>query len=220
MSIRCRYISFLVMLIGLIAWGSSSAFAQEKNLVQFSGLILSADSENGVPYVNIRNDSFRGELYMANHQGYFSFVAHEGDTLTFSSVGYHSMVYVVGKAVDKKVTAHIRMKSKVVELEMVQPYPYASVEEFNQAFLALEIADDNEMIAKKNLSPESLAAMARVTPMNGQEMRGINVNQQHFRMANKTVNERMANPLLNPFAWGNLIRQISEGNWSRSKNNW
>lgn len=219
MSLRIGLFSFFLLTLTLVS-GFPSAFAQENKLVQFSGVILNGESDLGVPYVSIQNRSFRGETHIANHQGYFSFVAHEGDTIYFSSVGYTPVTFVVPEATDQKYTAFIRMASKTVELEMVEPYPYASIEEFNQAFLALEIADDNEVIAKKNLSPESLAAMARTMPMNGTEIRVLNTNQQHVRMANRTTNERMANPLLNPFAWGNLIRQITEGNFNRSKNNW
>jgi hypothetical protein len=36
-------------------------------------------------------------------------------------------------------------------------------------------------------------------------------------MSNKHINQRMANPLLNPFAWAELINQIKRGDYSREK---
>ncbi len=88
------------------------------------------------------------------------------------------------------------------------------------AFMSLEIADDDIVVAKKNLSPESLAALAAVTPRSAEEIQNFSAMQNHIGLTNKAVNQRMANPLLSPFAWGNLIRQITEGNKSRSRNSY
>lgn len=101
---------------------------------------------------------------------------------------------------------------------MVTPYPWASIDEFNMAFMSLEIADDDIVVAKRNLSPESLAALAAVTPRSAEEIQSFSAMQNHIGLTNQAVNQRMANPLLSPFAWGNLIRQISEGTKSRQRN--
>lgn len=199
----------------------NKGFAQQKTLVQFSGFIRNTHSDAVVPYVTVKNISFQSQTFSANHQGYFSFVAHEGDTILFTSMGYSPVELVVPRGLpESKYTANVRMTTDVIELEVVEPYPWASVDEFNMAFMSLEIADDNIMVAKRNLSPESLAAMSAMTPRNAQEMQTYNANQNHFNLSNRAINQRMANPLLSPFAWGNFIRQISEGNKSRSRNNW
>jgi len=199
----------------------SSGFAQQKTLVQFSGVIRNTHSDAIVPYVTVKNKSFQSQTFAANHQGYFSFVAHEGDTILFTSMGYEPVELVIPRGLpESKYTADVRMTTDVIELEVVQPYPWASVDEFDMAFMALEIADDDIIVAKRNLSPESLAAMSAVTPRNAQEMQTFNANQNHLNLSNRAINQRMANPLLSPFAWGNFIRQISEGNKSRSRNNW
>ena len=209
-----------IMLVLFVFTGTNQTLGQQKTLVQFTGVIHNAETQAPVPYVTIINKSFRNQVFTSNHQGYFSFVAHPGDTIAFSSIGYDSGEFVIPRTAGEQFSASIEMKSRAIELEAVYPYPWASVDEFNEAFLALEIADDNLELARKNLSSESIMAMTRTLPRNGQEMRVVNTNQQHLRLANKNTNERMANPLLNPFAWGNLIRQITEGNKSRSKNNW
>lgn len=208
------------MLLTLTLVSNLPAFSQQKQLVQFSGVIRHVDSETVVPYVTVTNLSFRGQTFSASHQGYFSFVAHPGDTISFTSLGYSPVRYVIPQVEGKFHTADIRMHTDVIELEVVQPYPWASVEEFNIAFMALEIADDDILIAKRNLSPESIAALAAVTPRDGQEMRTFNTNQNHINLSNRAINQRMANPLLSPFAWGNFIRQITEGNKSRERNRW
>ena len=216
---RLKALCFVVLLS--LTWLTIPVQAQQKELVQFSGMIRNATADNVVPYVTIRNLSFNKNLYSSNHQGYFSFVAHPGDTIYFTSLGYKPVTLVIPMQVeDNKYTATVKMETEFVELEAVYPFPWASIDEFNIAFISLEIADDNVVVAQKNLSPESLAALAAIMPMDGNEMRTFNTNQNHIGLSNKAVNQRMANPLLSPFAWGNFIRQISEGSKSRSRNRW
>lgn len=190
---------------------------QQKKLVQFSGVIHNADTNVVVPYVSVTNLSHNNYTVNANHQGYFSFVAHEGDTVQFTSVGYFTTQVIIPKVPEDKYTAMVNMKAEIKELPMVTPYPWASIDEFNMAFMSLEIADDDIVVAQKNLSPESLAALASVTPRSAEEIQSFNAMQNHINLSNKAVNQRMANPLLSPFAWGNLIRQITEGNKSRQR---
>ncbi|MGV3760911.1 hypothetical protein [Parapedobacter sp.] len=209
-----RNILIVLFTVGTI----TMSFAQQKKLVQFSGVIHNADTNVVVPYVSVTNLSYKNHTVNANHQGYFSFVAHEGDTILFTSVGYLSARVIIPKVSEDKYTAMVNMKAELKELPMVTPYPWASIDEFNMAFMSLEIADDDIVVAKKNLSPESLAALAAVTPRSAQEIQSYSATQNHIGLTNKAVNQRMANPLLSPFAWGNFIRQISEGNKSRQRN--
>jgi hypothetical protein len=211
---RIRNILVFLFTVGVAA----SSLAQQKKLVQFSGVIHNADTNVTVPYVTVTNLSFNNYTVTANHQGYFSFVAHEGDTVLFTSVGYRSTRVVIPRVREDKYTAMVDMTAEIKELPMVTPYPWASIDEFNMAFMSLEIADDDIVVAKRNLSPESLAALAAVTPRSAEEIQSFTATQNHIGLSNQAVNQRMANPLLSPFAWGNLIRQISEGNKSRQRN--
>ena len=114
----------LAILILCSALGFSQA--QEKPIVQFSGLVYNLDSNVVVPYVSISNRSDRGKTFSANHQGYFSFVAHEGDTIVFSSIGYRREALVIPANVpDKKYTVIIKLKAEVVNLPMVRVLPWA-----------------------------------------------------------------------------------------------
>src|SRR5690606_38515064 len=209
-----RNILVVLFTVGTV-WVSS---AQQKKLVQFSGVIHNADTNVIVPYVSVTNLSYNDYTVNANHQGYFSFVAHEGDTILFTSVGYRSARVIIPKVPEDKYTAMVDMTAEIKELPMVTPYPWASIDEFNMAFMSLEIADDDIVVAQKNLSPESLAALAAVTPRSAEEIQSYSAMQNHIGLTNQAVNQRMANPLLSPFAWGNLIRQITEGNKSRQRN--
>lgn len=191
--------------------------AQDRKLVQFSGVIHNVDSNVVVPYVTVKNMSHQERTFNANHQGYFSFVAHEGDTISFTSVGYLAQQVIIPNVPEDRYTAQVYMKAVIMEIPMVTPYPWASIDEFNLAFMALEIADDEYELARKNTSAESLAALARNTPRSAAEIHSHSAVQNHINLSNRAINQRGANPLLSPIAWGSFIRQISEGNKSRAK---
>ena len=199
---------------------SLSGFSQvgDKKLVQFSGIIINRDSNTVVPYVTITNVTGRDQFFSANYKGYFSFVANEGDTLVFTAVGYKREGVVIPiNLSDDKYTILMKMQQEVINLPMVQVYPWASTDEFKKEFMTLKFADDDLEIAKKNVSRESLSAMMASLPRDGAEMQSFNFQNNHNRLVNRNINQRLANPLLNPFAWGALIQQIMQGDRSREQ---
>lgn len=208
----------LTLLISLILC-SLAGFAQKpaKKLVQFSGVVYNADSNTVVPYVSITNRSNGNQVNSANYKGYFSFVAHERDTVVFSAVGYHRQAIVIPSVPDDTYTIIVKLKQEIINLPMVRVYPWASTDEFKKDFMTMKFADDDLEIAKKNVSRTSILAMSAALPRDGAEIQGYTFQNRHNSMANKNINQRNANPLLNPFAWGALIQSISEGNKSRNR---
>ena len=199
---------------------SLSGFSQvsDKKLVQFSGIIVNRDSNTVVPYVTITNVTGRDQFFSANYKGYFSFVANEGDTLVFTAVGYKREGVVIPiNLSDNKYTILMKLQQDVINLPMVRVYPWASTDEFKKEFMTLKFADDDLEIAKKNVSRESLSAMMASLPRDGAEMQSFNFQNNHNRLVNRNINQRLANPLLNPFAWGALIQQIMQGDRSREQ---
>lgn len=209
---------YLFTLIFFLSWGLVSA--QERKIVQFSGLISSVGGELPVPFVTVTNVSYNNEVYAANNEGFFSFVAHVGDTIRFTSVGFEPTEFVIPETTSNRYTAKINMKSLVIELPAVMPFPWASIEEFNMAFMELNVSDDNISRIRSSLSPEALAALSRVVPRSAEEIQTFNSLQQHINLSNKAVNQRFANPLFSPFAWGSFINSIVKGDYSRKRLNY
>ncbi|WP_286709820.1 MULTISPECIES: hypothetical protein [Sphingobacterium] len=203
-----------------ILFCSAALQAQERKIIQYSGIVTTVGSGLPVGYATVTNLSFRNEAFAANNEGYFSFVAHVGDTIRFTSVGFGPLVVTIPEVSGDKYTANIIMQNLVTELPMVTPYPWASIEEFNIAFMNLDVSEDNIVRVRRSLSYESLSAMAAVIPRDGNEMRSINNAQSFNTMNNKVINQRYANPLLNPFAWGSLIQQITKGSQSRKSSSY
>ena len=199
---------------------SKSLQAQEKpgdKLVQFTGIIKDDSSSYPVPYVSITNRSYQNQFFTANYQGFFSFVAHEGDTIQLSSVGYRTVEVVIPNTEENRYTAVIKMTADIISLPAVHLLPWASIEEFNIAFMNIKVASDDILIAKENLSRESLMAMAREVPMDAKELNTFTSNQNHIKLSNDHINQRANNPLLNPFAWAKFINSIQKGKESRKK---
>ncbi len=204
---------FLILLLSVTAGFSQTS---QKKLVQFSGVIMNTDSNTVVPYVTITNVTGKAQFYSANYKGYFSFVANVGDTLLFTAVGYKKEGLVIpADLTDNSYTVLVRMQQDIINLPAVRVYPWASTDEFKKEFMTMKFADDDLEIARKNVSKESLSAMMASLPRDGAEMQSYNFQNNHARLTNKNMNQRLANPLLNPFAWGALIQQILSGDKSR-----
>jgi hypothetical protein len=186
--------------------------AQEKPVVQFSGRIYNKDTNVVVPYVTIYNKTSGNKAFSATYQGSFSFVVHEGDTIIFESVGYNREALVIPtKLLDKKYTVVVVMTRKNITLPLVTILPWASIDEFNKDFLTMKFADDDLEIARKNVSRDKIMAMAKTLYRDAGEVQSLNFQNNHIALGNKNMNTRGASPLLNPFAWGTLIKQIMEG---------
>lgn len=201
---------------------TSSVFAQqitkEKPLIQFTGIITDVDSNTVVPYVTVTNLTNKEQRYAANYKGYFSFIAHPGDTILYTAIGYKDLLLPIpGEINDSKYTAMIRMKAEIVNLPTVRVYPWATVEDFTRDFMSMKIADDDYVIAARNLSAESLSGLIQTLPRDGGEIQSINNRLSHDRALNKNMVQ--TNPLLNPFAWGKLMQSIFKGDKIRSESN-
>jgi hypothetical protein len=199
----------------LFLFAAATAFAQkqERPLVQFSGIVHNADSTKViVPYVSIINASDRNGISQTNYKGYFSFVVHEQDTVKFSCVGYAPVsVIIPANVVTKSYTVQVMLKPLIVNLPVFKVFPWATTEEFTKDFLTMKIADDDLAIARKNLSNASIAALERTLPRDGGEMNSFQDFHNSQLNSHSTVN-----PLLNPFNWGNLIKEIADGDKARS----
>ncbi len=196
------------------------ASAQQRKIVQLSGFTYAQGTEIAVPFVTVKNSSYLNETYAANHEGYFSFVAHVGDVIEFSSIGYAPVKFTIPNVSSDKYTARIELEPLVEELPVItlgRPLPWASIEEFNREFLAMNVYSDDLMSAKRNTSAESIASLSRILPRSAGEIQAFNSMQRHLNMSNRNINQNFNNPLLNPFAWGQLINQIKRGDYSRER---
>lgn len=180
----------------------------EKKVIQLSGIILNADSTDAIPGVNIYVPT-KGRGTSSNHFGYFSMPVAEGDSVIFSFIGLKRQSFKVPEKVDSdKLSLILTMMEDAFTLGEVEVMPYPTEEEFKNAVLAMNVADEIPL-DRGNLSPQLLLRWAEEMPASGNEnFRGFQ-NQQMMQIQDRYGPRSF--PLLNPFAWANFIKSIKNG---------
>jgi hypothetical protein len=207
-----RYLTAILLFFVTVG---AYAQQQEKPLVQFTGIVFNADSATvAIPYVTITNVSYRNQVYLANYKGYFSFVAHEQDTLLFTSIGFAPVKVVIPSNVpNKSYTMQVKIKPQIINLPAFRVFPWATTDEFRKDFLSMKLADDDLEIARKNISRTTIVALENTLPRDAGEIQSAWAQNEHINIMNQ---HSITNPLLNPIAWGTLIQQITAGDKSRA----
>jgi hypothetical protein len=139
-----------------------------------------------------------------------------GDSIVVSAVGYKKRFFVMPKIADEGYSVVIELNADTTLLPMVEVHPYPTEELFKQAFLALELPDENDREAiKKNLNQQLMARMAYEAGMTPNEnFRSFN-QQQVTGQANRYFTPAI--PFLNPFAWAQFIKSVKRGDLKKKE---
>ena len=128
------------------------SFAQknikEKKLIQFSGVLVSGDSLQPIPYASIMiKNSYHGTI--SDFYGFFSFVANEGDVIEFSAIGFKSDTYIIPDTLKESKCSLIQvLLNDTVYLKQMVVFPWPTREQFKQAFMSLNVLDDDLLRAQ------------------------------------------------------------------------
>lgn len=185
----------------------------DRNLVQFSGVVVTGDSLEPVPFTSIlTKGSYRGTI--SDVYGYFSFVAQTGDTIQFSAVGFKRGQYVIPDSLhdNKYSMIHVLFPDTVL-LRPLEVYPWPSKEQFRDAFLSLNLADNDYERALKHLnSAEAIQRMENLPPDPG-----LAAHYQTALDNTRIYNQGMAPSinLFNPIAWAQFVQAWKAGKFKR-----
>lgn len=184
-----------------------------KPLVQLSGLVLTSDSLIGLPYatVLIKNEG-RGTL--SNYQGFFSLVTYVGDTVIFTSIGFRPEEIIIPDSLSLKKYSVIQLLTRdTIYLPETVIYPWPTKEEFRNAFLSLNLPDDDLARAKKNLERQRMKELGEAMTMDSKENADYYLRQQ----AQKFYYAGQAPPMniFNPIAWSQFIQAWQNGDFKR-----
>lgn len=203
---------FVFLFVGLLCFtGQCSAQLQsnDSTLIQFSGVFLDSDSLTPVPWVNILVIN-RSKGTTTDYRGAFSFVAHTGDTVQFSCVGYKPFQCVIPDTLSTKRYTLVQLFSRdTVTLPEAVIFPWPSKEDFREAFLELYIPDDDYERARKNLERAELRDQVVGMPNWG----SINYKQSNLVYMERMYYAGQAPPMavFNPFAWAKFFRALKNG---------
>jgi hypothetical protein len=187
----------------------SEAQRRDRDLVQFSGIIVSVDSLQPVPFCDIMiKNAHRGTT--SDFNGYFSFVAKKKDIIEFSAVGFKKMIFTIPDTITRDRYSLIQaMTSDTIMLTEAVIYPWPSIEQFKDAFVKMHIPDDDIEIARKNLNRMQIHERAKTIAMDGT----MNYRNSMSNITSKLyyAGQVPPNNLLNPFAWAQFIKAWREG---------
>ena len=187
----------------------SSAFAQNNDLIQFSGVIVEIDSLRPIPFTRVLiKNSGRGTI--ADYSGYFSFVAQKKDTIIFSAIGYRRAEYVIPDTLSGNKYSLIQtLTVDSIILATVVIYPYPTPEDFKRVFMENPIPDDDLDRAMKNMAREEMKEKLETMAMDGSMNYKATMQQYQSRLY--WANQYPPNNLLNPFAWAQFVKMWREG---------
>jgi len=197
-------------------FSAEPVLAQEEesgNLVQFSGVVVSADSLKPLAFTHIIiKNTRRGTI--SDFFGFFSFVAEKGDVVEFSALGYKKSLYHIPDSLSGNRYSLIQMmQTDTILLTETVIYPWPTPDQFKQAFLSTRPPDDDYDRALKNLTLAELKERATVMPATG----GMNFRNQIDLTTSRLyyAGQLPPNNLLNPLAWSKFIKAWKNGDFKR-----
>ena len=185
--------------------------AQERELLQLSGMVFNENSEP-VKYAHIvSKTTHRGTI--TDTTGLFTIITHKNDTILFSCMGYKPTYYVVPQKLDNfYYTIDVLMEHDTIMLEEVIILPWKTYEEFKEAFLSLRIPEGDYEHALRNIAIIQIQIKYDDTPYPGVAYKQA-MNQQIQKSI--TYGQYPVNNLLNPMAWAKFFNELKKGKLKR-----
>lgn len=208
-----RYIIGVFIVVSILLTNKPAAKAQD--LVQMSGLVLTSDSLMGIPYASvIIKGTGRGTI--TNYQGFFSLVAAKGDTLVFSGLGFNTDEYIVSDTITSYRFSIVELLTTgTYYLDETVIFPWPTKEQFREAFLTLNIPDDQLEIARRNLEQQQLTAIGENMKIDGNEAADYYLRREAQKYS--YAGQLPPMNIFNPIAWAQFIQAWKNGDFKKKK---
>ena len=210
-----QYILFLLFLIPVVAKAQFETY--KDSVVQLYGVVMTADSLKALPSVSIMVKG-RNQGTISSDQGVFSIPILRGDVIEFTSVGYKPKLYTIPKNLDGNQQSVIQlMVEDTVYLPVTIIKKRPTREEFERDFVTTKVPDDDQEIARQNLSEKNLRALMATYPRDGREATNyyLKQNAQKYYSAGQLPPQNIFNPL----AWAEFIKAWKRGDFKNKSGN-
>jgi hypothetical protein len=186
---------------------------RDKSLIQFSGVVVSADSLQPIPFTSviIRN-ARRGTI--TDFYGFFSFVAMKGDTLDFQYVGFKTNSFVIPDSLSDQHYSIIQVLVRdTINLKEAVIYPWPTKDEFKRAFVELKLSDDDLKRAQRNFELAAMKEVQAQVIFDGGLNYQMAVQQRQTQLYSQGQFRSIS--LLNPLAWAAFIQSWKDGAYKK-----
>jgi hypothetical protein len=181
------------------------------SVVQLYGVIMTADSLEGIPAVSIMvKGQNRGTI--TNNDGVFSIVVLKGDQVEFTHVSYKPKTITIPRNLDGNQFSVVQLMVKdTVYLPATIIRPRPTKEQFERDFVNTKVPDDDIEVARKNTDEAKRRILMKITPGDGGEATAL----QFRNIANKAVYSGQTPPMniFNPAAWAEFIQAWKRGDF-------
>jgi hypothetical protein len=204
----------LSFILVLSSGQSSEPDIAPRRIIQFSGLVVTGDSLQPVPYTTVMvTGTRRGTI--TDFYGFFSIAVREKDTIRFSSIGFKDVYYAVPDTLSETRYSAIQLMTRdTVHLAETVIYPWPTREQFRHAFIHTPVPDDDYDRAMRNLARAEMKERMKGYAMDG-SMNFRHMMQQH---SNRLYYAGQAPPMriFDPLAWAEFMKAWREGKFKRS----
>ena len=206
-------LTIICVLATLVLTLPAGAQSQDKDVVQFSGIVKDLSTGQPLPFATVYVDKvFRGTI--TNLEGFFSFVVEKGDSMVIRSVGYKEKRLLIPSNLEGD-SYHVMyaLEGDTILLDEVVIYPWPTHQQFRQAFINLEVPDNLQELAEQTFANATLEEFNLLTDYDGDE----NFDQFINNYVGEVYYQGQSAPiqLLNPFAWAQFIKAIKAGKFKR-----
>jgi hypothetical protein len=207
--------NFLIILTALYAC-VYSANAQDAELVQVSGVVVSRDTAHvSIPFVTVYNKNLKLGTY-SNMEGFYTIIARAGDSIIVTCVGYLDEVFAVPNIITNNSWIHlVQLQSRAYLLTETRVYPWGTRDQFRKAFVEMKLPEDDLVRYNKNLSPQQMKQLASMLNNDGKSASMATLqkyaNSYYYKGQIQTAN------IFNPLAWAQFFNDLSTGKYKVDK---
>ena len=207
-----------IIIVGLLAFllvFTNVSAQNSERVVQLSGIVVGGDSLYGVPYVSVYVPK-AGRGTMTNTVGFFSLATLVGDSVVVSAIGFKKRSLRIPDNDKQSFSVVIELIMDTTLIPTVEVFPYYTEELFKQAFLALQLPDDNKAI-QNNLNERFMSRLYIDEGMGPNANYRYYMQQQAIRQDNRFKDPIANSQLFNPFAWYSAINSLRDQNKNAKK---
>lgn len=185
------------------------------NMVELTGVVMSADSLRYLPFVTVSIPS-RNTGTMSGEKGVFTLIAEKGDTLEFTCMGYRKKRYVIPKELSSSRYSVIQLMAQdTFYLPVTIIRPQLSKEQFETAFKTWDIPDDKYETARKNTEFQTMRMLIFTLGKDGRESQSA--YQHSVANRNYWAGQQPPMTIFSPLAWMEFFKAWKRGDF-RKKN--
>ena len=193
------------------------SYSQREKLIQLSGVVRNEFLQPvQFAHIMIQNKN-RGTISDLN--GMFSFVVEPLDTVRFTAVGYKRVGLVIPDTLTRyHLSVDIYMETDTIWIEEVIILPWKTYEEFREAFLSLELPDNDLKRAYRNIAliKDQIYLNPYYSDIPDPELNyQYTLKEQYNELY--TQGQLPYYSIFNPLRWAEFFKYLEEGRFKRKE---